>query len=80
MVTTALVSPGAVGPGEVFFDIKLVWLNSEEAARYLRKTVGALRTAVCRGYVRARKWKRRLYFKREELDALLNNSQKLGGF
>jgi hypothetical protein len=80
MVSAVSISSGAVGPGEMFFDIKLVWLNSKEAACYLRKTVGALRTAVCRGYVRARKWKRRLYFRREDLDALLNNSQKLGGF
>ena len=64
---------------ETFFD-NLVWLNSEEAARYLRKTVGALRTAVCRGQIAARKWRRRLYFKRKELEALIENSNKLGVF
>ncbi len=56
----------------------LVWMTSEEAARYLRKTVGALRTAVCRGQIRARKWRRRLYFKKFELDVLLESSLNKG--
>lgn len=58
---------------EMLFD-KLVWMNSEEAAWYLRKSVGALRVAVYRGQIRARKWRRRLYFKRNELDRLLETS------
>ena len=62
-----------------FFN-SLIWLNSEEAAFYLRMTVGALRTAVCRGQITARKFKRRLYFKRIELDLLIENAQKIGGF
>ena len=53
----------------------LVWMNSEEAARYLRKSVGALRTAVCRNQLHARKWRRRIYFRRVELDRLLENSE-----
>ena len=56
----------------------LVWLNSQDAANYLRKTVGALRAAVCRGQVRAYKWQRRLYFKRSELDRLLEGSLMRG--
>lgn len=52
----------------------LVWLSSEEAADYLRKTVGALRVMVCRGQIRAYKWRRRLFFKRSELDSMLNAS------
>jgi len=56
----------------------LVWLSSVEAAHYLRKSVGALRTAVSRGQIRARKWRRRLYFRKEELDRLLEDSQQLG--
>ena len=65
-------------PGEIdlFFE-RQVWMSSEEAARYLRKTVGALRTAVCRGYIKARKWRRRLYFKKTELDRMLETSEKL---
>lgn len=64
---------------ETFFD-NLVWMTSEEAAKYLRKSVGAVRTAVCRGQLRARKWRRRLYFKRIELEKMLEASQLIGGF
>jgi len=58
---------------EMLFD-NLVWLNSEEAAKYLRKSVGALRVLVHRKHLIPRKWKRRLYFKRSELNRLLENS------
>lgn len=61
---------------DALFD-NLVWMmTSEEAARYLRTTVGALRTAVCRGQILARKWRRRLYFKKIELDLLLEGSRR----
>ena len=63
---------------DVFFE-NLVWMTSEEAAKYLRKTANALRIAVCRGQLRARKWRRRLYFKKIELDRLLEASQQMGG-
>ncbi len=63
---------------ELLFD-NLTWMTSVEAARYLRKSVGALRTAVCRGQISCRKWRRRLYFRRSELDRLLENSQHMGG-
>ena len=56
-----------------------VWMTSKEAAAYLRKSVNALRTAVCRGQITARKWRRSLYFKRTELDHLLETSQQIGG-
>lgn len=62
-----------------FFD-NLVWMTSEEAARYLRKTIGALRVMVCRGQIHARKFRRRLYFRRIELDRMLENSQPTRGF
>ena len=65
-------------PSRVLFD-NLVWMSSDEAATYLRMSVGALRTAVCRGQVRARKWLRRLYFKKTELDLLLESSFLKGG-
>ena len=58
----------------------LIWMNSEEAAFYLRMTVGALRTAVCRGQIKAKKFQRRLYFKRNDLNILLENAQTIGGF
>ncbi len=57
----------------------LVWMTSEEAAKYLRKTANALRIAVHRGQLRARKWRRRLYFKKVELDRLIDASPKPGG-
>lgn len=65
---------------ETLFETKLVWMTSAEAASYLRKSVGALRTAVCRGQIVARKWRRRLYFRRTELDRLLENSQQIGAY
>lgn len=70
---------------EELFD-NLVWMNSREAAAYLRKftkegepSVGAIRAAVCRGQIRARKWRRRLYFKRVELDRLIDAAPFRGG-
>ena len=53
---------------------KLTWLNSKEAAKYLRKTANALRIMVFRGYLRPRKFRRRLYFRKLELDRLLESS------
>lgn len=52
----------------------LTWLNSNEAAHYLRKTRNALHIMVYRGYIRPRKFRRRLYFRRVELDRLLESS------
>ncbi len=75
------VEKGSAGSGAVetvIFD-NLVWMTSAEAAQYLRKSVGALRTAVCRKQITARKWRRRLYFKRLELDRLLDSSEWKGG-
>lgn len=57
----------------------LIWMTSAEAAKYLRKSVGALRVMVCRGHVRARKFKRRLYFRKTELEYLLSSSELKGG-
>ena len=57
----------------VIFD-QLTWLSSDEAAKYLRKTKNALLIMVCRGYVRPRKFRRRLYFRKIELDRLLESS------
>lgn len=58
----------------------LIWMTTEEAARYLRKSANALRILVHRKILRARKFRRRLYFKREELDALLETSFVTGGY
>ncbi len=52
----------------------LTWLDSKEAAKYLRKTANALRIMVYRGYLRPRRFRHRLYFRRIELDRLLESS------
>jgi hypothetical protein len=53
---------------------ELTWLTTKEAARYLRKSVNAIWLLASRGYIRPRKFKRRLYFRRIELDRLLESS------
>jgi excisionase family DNA binding protein len=73
-MTISLISDEMIFNSSKLFD-NLVWMTSEEAAKYLRKTVGALRTAVNRGQIRARRWRRRLYFKKIELDLLLEDSR-----
>jgi len=62
----------------LLFD-NLIWLGTEEAAKYLRKTTNAIRIAVHRGHLKCYKWRRRLYFKRDELDRLLESSINYGG-
>lgn len=57
----------------VLFDNR-IWVDSKEAADYLRISVGALRNAVYRRQVIARKFRRRLYFNLNELNRLLDNS------
>lgn len=56
---------------ELFFN-NLIWMTTEDAARYLRKSADAIRHLVYRGDLRARKYKRRLYFRRDELDEMLD--------
>jgi hypothetical protein len=58
----------------------LKWVKCDEAAFILRKSVGALRTAVCRGQIKATTFRRRLYFNRKYLDSLLETSPTKGGF
>ena len=60
-------------PEEVDFE-RLTWLDTKEAAKYLRKTANALRIMVFRGYLRPKRFRRRLYFRRIELDRLLESS------
>lgn len=57
----------------------LVWLTTEEAAVYLRKSANAIRILVHKKVLKCRKFARRLYFKREELDALLDGVMLHGG-
>ena len=71
--TTMYNSPIGSKNSEMFFNNK-IWMDSKEAANYLRKTANALRIMVYRGYIRPRKFRRRLYFRRIELDRLLESS------
>ena len=59
--------------GEKFFE-NLIWLTTEEAAQYLRKSVNAIRILVFRKILRARKFRRRLYFRKSELEAVIEAS------
>lgn len=52
----------------------LIWLTTEEAAKFLRKSSHALRQLAYKGKVRPRKFSGRLYFKKEELHELIDSS------
>lgn len=66
---------------KTIFD-NLVWLSTKDAAIYLRKfrkdngkpSEGAIRTLIWRGAIKARKWQRRLFIKKSDLDRILQNS------
>jgi len=68
---------GLISPLMLFNN--LIWLTTKEASVYLRRSVNAIHTLVSRGHLRARKFRNRLYFKREELDYLIETSQLKGG-
>jgi hypothetical protein len=68
-----------------FFD-NLIWLSTKDAAIYLRKfrvdgrpSEGAIRQLIWRGVLKARKWRRRLYLKRSDLDRILQTSPLTSG-
>ena len=50
------------------------WMTSDQAAAYLGKTRNALWLLVSRGLLVKRKWQGRLYFKKAEIDRLLEGS------
>ncbi len=54
--------------------LKKVWLSTDEAALYLGKSKNAIWLLVSKGHLIKRKWNRRLYFKRAELDQILEES------
>jgi hypothetical protein len=70
---TNIIDATEFGLEKIEFD-RLTWLDSKEAAAYLRKTPNALRIMVHRGYIRARRLRRRLYFRKVELDRMLESS------
>lgn len=64
-----------------------IWLSTKDAAIYLRKfrkeddqpSDGAIRTAIWRGTLTARKWRRRLYIRRSDLERMIMNSPSTDG-
>lgn len=76
--TTCYSSQAGSNESATLFE-NLKWMTTSEAATYLRKSSNAIRTAVCRGQITARKFRRRLYFKRSELDRLIETSTTVGG-
>ena len=75
---TVYSSPADSNESQLLFN-NLKWMTTNEAAFYLRKSANAIRTAICRGQITAYKFRRRLYFKRSELDRLLETSSTVGG-
>ncbi|MAX67082.1 MAG: hypothetical protein CME66_09125 [Halobacteriovoraceae bacterium] len=71
--TTCYSSSADINESAMLFDNR-IWVDSKEAADYLRISVGALRNAVYRRQIIARKFRRRLYFNLNELNRLLDNS------
>lgn len=51
-----------------------IWLTTEEAASFMRKTAHAIRQLVYKSKISARKFNGRLYFKREDLNSLIDTS------
>ncbi|HAZ14220.1 MAG: hypothetical protein A2X86_22430 [Bdellovibrionales bacterium GWA2_49_15] len=56
----------------LFYNLK--WLTTDEAAIFLRKSSHALRQMTYKGKIRPRKFGGRLYFKKAELDQLVDAS------
>ena len=53
-----------------FFD-KLKWMNANEAALYVRVSVGQIRNMIWRGQLKSYKIRNRLRFLRADLDRLM---------
>jgi len=70
---TNIIDATELEPGQVELD-RLTWMNCNEAATYLRKSPNALRIMVSRGYIRPRRLRRRLYFRKVELDRMLESN------
>ena len=57
----------------------LIWLTIEETAHYLRRSTNAVRILLSRGVLKRRKFAGKLYFKKHELDRLIETSLIRGG-
>jgi len=56
-----------------FFN-NLIWITTEEASEFLRKSTHAVRQMVYKGKIHARKFHGRLYFNKLELHELIDSS------
>ena len=61
------------GQSDSLFD-KKIWMTIKDAARYLGRTTNAVYIAVYRGHLSKYKWNGKLYFRRSDLDRLLESS------
>ena len=57
----------------------LIWLSTEETARYLRKSVPVIGVLAYRQSLKAGKFWWRLFFRREKLGTLIETPQLIGG-
>ena len=56
------------------FNNSLTWMTTSDTARYLGKSKNALWLLVSRGLLIKRKWQGRLYFKKSEIDRMLESA------
>lgn len=55
-------------------DLKLkTWMTSDEVAEYLGRSKNAVWLLVSRGHLVKRKWNGRLYFRKSEIDRLIDS-------
>ncbi len=73
LMTTCYSSPAELNNSVKLFD-NLKWLTTEEAAFFLRKSSHALRQMTYKGKIIPRKFGGRLYFKKSELDQIIDIS------
>ena len=60
-------------PSTTLFN-NLIWLTTDEAAFFLRKSTHALRQMVYKVKIQAKKFSGRLYFRKDDLHALIETS------
>ncbi len=66
-------SSGEQNTAHSFFN-NLIWITTEEASEFLRKSTHAVRQMVYKGKIHARKFHGRLYFNKLELNELIDSS------
>ena len=54
-------------------DISKIWLTTDETAKYLGRTRKAIWELVSKGVLEKRKFGGRLYFKKSDLDLMIEN-------